>query len=763
MPVLSLDFETRSKLDIGLVGMARYAESCTPLMVAYGNKTDQRQWYLKRDGTDCPAVLAEQARRPDVLFTAFNAPFEMYVWAECVKRWGWPAVPLRRWRCSAARARAANQPGGLANLVKRLQLPEDAKKDARGKYLIKALSCPTKVQKTYLKTRLGPDGKSVKDANGRVIRDVNPLSEQYLKENGIEVFELENPKTGKVYRYHFREDSKLMDEYLRYNLQDIVAELSAAERLPTLPDDEQELWFLDREINTRGIPVDLDLCRGASVVYEAAINDAHARMNEVTEGWVDKCTQAAALVSWLNERLDWEFLAGNSLAKPIIPKFLEVYKGHPQLWAELPWKVPDVCIPDEMNKVLEALFLRDFAGGTAVSKYKSATIQASNDGRVREQLLAYGAATARWTGKGLQPHNMKREATLPESYIDALKTGNKDIVDLVGEVDGLTTFDILSGCVRGSICAPPGKVLIRSDFAGIESRVLNWLVGNEYKLDLFRKNEDTYIHAACPVFDVNFEDITIWDEAAGKAVIHPDHKAKRQIGKVCELALGYGMGGATFRKHALQAGNEITEIFAAEVVKKWRAASPAIPQFWWDVERAFRDVIGREMMRRKFAKRKTQPPRLMVDVAKVKVGWHPRNYCCVRLPSQRLLYYYHATLAKDKRPDADPDDGAKIFYLDGTKTGARANGLKIETYSGKICENIVQAIARDLLVHSMKIIAAAGLRIVFHVHDEVVVEVDEGDVERAFAIIHKAMETLPDWAAGLPLKAETAYSRRYTK
>jgi DNA polymerase len=494
---------------------------------------------------------------------------------------------------------------------------------------------------------------------------------------------------------------------------------------------ERPLWLLDLAINRRGIPVDLDLCRGAIKVYETEVENAYRRLEQVTNSEATKTTQVKRIKDWVNKRVNF----GESLGAEEIETWLAL---NPEA-------------PEEVREVLE---LRQLAGGTAVGKYKAALNFAQLDDRVRDQILYYGATTTgRWSGKGLQPHNFKREKTLDDTFIDAIKTGDHATVEALGELDGKTTFDVLKGCLRGIICAPKGKKLLFSDFAGIESRVLNWLCRNEVKLELFRKGQDAYIHTALDVYDTDYETIADWNGKKWK--IKKDHGEKRQIGKACELGLGYGMGWKTFQVNAAKAGSMLDDAFSNEVVNKWRAANPEIPEFWYRIEKACKFVIWNKKKK--------------ADVNGLKVFWDPRGYLCIQLPSGRCLRYYNAQVHKDRAPNLKTDaDGNpvelrdQIFYLDGGKFGHHANDHRISTYGGKLCENIVQAISRDLLVNSMLIIDAAGIPIIFHVHDEVVTEVDEDDNE-SFHVVHKAMETIPSWAAGLPLEAETQESRRFTK
>lgn len=725
--LIFLDWETRSKADIVNVGLPLYAAdpSTFPLMLAYGTERWQRQWILDlvafRAGTipSIPSDLRAFIKDPRVEFHAHNAAFEITIWEEvCVKRWGWPSISLDRWHCTAAKGSAANQPRALDKLTKRLGLAAEYQKDQRGKALIKAISCPVKA----LKTAKNPKTK-----------EINKTSIQYQTALGTEFFE--GPCDGAT--YFFNDDPELMTAYQRYNMQDIIAEMAADKKLPPVTDDERAVWLLDRQINQRGIPVDLDLCRGAMKVYKHEVDEAHARIADLTNGDVEKCTQRQRIVEWLNERVNF----GDSLKDDDLTTWLESY-ANPASWFQ--GVVHPGLDPQEvMPAVLEVLELRQLAGGTAVAKYQAALDYTSADSRARDQLLYYGAATGRWTGKGIQPHNMKRSATPDENYIAALKTGDRKVVEALAEFEGTTVFKLLKAALRGIICAPAGRKLIVSDFAGIESRVLNWLCRNQSKLDLFRRNQDTYLYAALDVYGCELADIAVWNEKKGKWTVKEDHSEKRQIGKICELALGYGMGAAKFQDTARRAGSILEMDFAVQVVHTWRTSNPEVPEFWYRIEKACKAVIGAAFRRK----------RLTVDVNGLKVYWEPRGYLAIRLPSGRSLFYY--------APIIDSESG-QIFYYDGGKAGKVENKGRINTYGGKLTENIVQAISRDLLVYSMQLIDAFGLDIIFHVHDESVVETDLED-DSAFGIVHKAMQTVPPWGGGIPLMAETKETIRYTK
>jgi len=455
------------------------------------------------------------------------------------------------------------------------------------------------------------------------------------------------------------------------------------------------------------------------------VNYYHAEINELTGGEVEKCTQRERIVKWVNERINF----GDSLKAEVVEDFLLTKKGK---------------VPDDVYRVIE---LRYMAGGTAVAKYNAAISFLQSDGRVRDQLLYYGAATGRWTGKGVQPHNMRRSAILDDTFIEAIKTGNHDLVEALAEIEGFSVLDALKKCVRGLILAPEGEIMVVSDFAGIEARVLHWLVGGREKLEIFRQGQDVYIENATDIYEIDRSEIADWNEKKGKFVIKPEHAKKRDVGKVAELALGYQMGAGTFYKRALVDGIGIDETFAEDVVYKWREANPKVVQFWYGIEKACKFIVEKATGRsRKIARAK---------ISGLIISYDPRKYLTIELPSGRRLFYY--------KPRIDWNDGGKLYYSDGSKMGKKENRYQIDTYGGKLCENVVQAIARDLLVHSMFIVKRAGLDIIFHVHDELVVLVKQSRSQEAFDIVHRAMSTVPSWAATLPLTAETQLTRRYTK
>ena len=641
-----VDFETLSLLNVRDVGAWKYAghPSTLPLMLAYDTPASGRQqWLLDSEDIPlamggffiphCPGYLEDLAGDPNVLFHAANAGFEIAIWESiCVNRWGWPSVPIHRWRCTIAKGCLANQPRALGNLCERLGTSEG--KDEAGKNLIGLLSMPQKTVRSKRHT---------KKKGGGIRTD----SVTYLKEHGVETFECAD-KPGVWYWNH---DPKLLADFAAYNLQDIVAEQAADAALPDMSDYEQRVWELDANINARGIPVDRELCQAVMEIYTYEVTRCNARLREIAydpdvepKKQVEKVSQRQRIVDWANKRTNF----GESLAEENVDAWLKAYAG---------MKSQDQTMYDgkfvETDIVKEVLELRKLAGGTAVAKFKAALEFIEDDDRCRGQLLYHGASTGRWTGKGIQPHNLFRKAIPDEVYFEAIKRRDYEEVSLLAELSGTTVMDLLKSCVRGLIRAPKGKKLVVSDFAGIEARVLQWVVGANDVLEMFKDPDyDSYVHAAAKVFDIPYEDMMCGPD------VRPEYKDKRQVGKICVLALGYQMGAERYTDTCANYGVKIDIDFAADIVTKWREANPLIVQLWYRVERACKHVIKH--------KRATAN----ID-GYLRMSWDKRGYLCIRLPSGRTLRYFRARIDKET---------GSIVYYDGSK------GL-VDTYGGKLVEN----------------------------------------------------------------------------
>lgn len=332
------------------------------------------------------------------------------------------------------------------------------------------------------------------------------------------------------------------------------------------------------------------------------------------------------------------------------------------------------------------------------------------DGRLRDTLRYYGAHTGRWAGKGMQLQNMPRPAKRFEGVdVDALA----DAVLGGAHADA----EMVALLVRATICAPPGAVLVVEDFASVEARATAWAAGDAAAVDVFRSGRDPYKVAAGAIFGVPYEGVD---------------KAQRQIGKVAELACGYEGGPNAFLKmaHAYKLGKALDGLDLRRLVDAWRALHAPIRDLWYACERAFRGAVrGRKAWAGPF------------EFVPATTG----DAVACFLPSGRPIVY-HA-------PTVDAEGG--IAY---TGTHGREH-----VYGGKLVENAVQALCRDLMTAALLRADAAGLRVVLHVHDELVCEVNAADADAARATLHACMIELPPWAVGFPIGADGWTGRRYRK
>lgn len=368
-------------------------------------------------------------------------------------------------------------------------------------------------------------------------------------------------------------------------------------------------------------------------------------------------------------------------------------------------------ISDAEGEVLEVLRLRLLMAKTSVKKYEAIERSVCSDGRCHGLLQFYGAnRTGRWAGRLVQVQN------LPQNHIedlelarDLVKNRQFDCIDLLYD----STPGVLSELIRTAFIPKPGCRFIVADFAAIEARVLAWFSGEQWRLDTFAEGGDIYCASASQMFGV-------------PVVKHGMNGHLRQKGKIAELALGYGGSvGALTSMGALDMGLEEEEL--QPLVNQWRASNPHITKFWWDVDAA------------------------AVKAVKERTSISYKNLCFtyrsgilfVTLPSGRNLSYIKPQMTQNRF-------GRESLSYEGV--GENKKWMRIETYGPKLVENIVQATARDLLALAMLRLRDAGYEIVMHIHDEAVLEVPDG--VSSVDEVCRMMAMAPDWAAGLPLRAD---------
>lgn len=484
-----------------------------------------------------------------------------------------------------------------------------------------------------------------------------------------------------------------------YCIQDVVTEMEVERRLSAfpVPDTVQREWEQDMRVNLRGVRLDMDLAEGAVRFSEAENEGLVAQAAAVTG--LKNPNSPAQLKRWLSEQLGEEV---DSLSKAAVEEYLER--------EELPLKVR------------RALELRQRLGKTSVSKYKAMLDCVCPDGRIRGLLQFYGASrTGRWAGRLVQMQNLPRNYIKELDYArELVRTGSVwELSFAFGNVP-----DTLSQLIRTAFIPAPGHKFAVADFSAIEARVIAWLAGEKWRMAAFANGEDIYCASASHIFGV-------------PVVKHGENGHLRQKGKVAELACGYG--GSVGAMKAM-GGADMSDEELKQIVDDWRKASPHIVRLWYQLEDAA------------FSTLKTGSPSVVNGlVFRYEGTFDGMRYLTIELPSGRKLFYANPFFGKNRF-----DNDSMHYY--GVNTG---NWTELETYGGKLTENIVQAIARDCLAAALQRIEAAGYDIVMHIHDEVILDVPE---ERADldAVCRLMCEPI-SWAPGLLLNADGFVGDYYKK
>jgi DNA polymerase len=496
------------------------------------------------------------------------------------------------------------------------------------------------------------------------------------------------------------------ERFKAYAARDVVTMREIFKKLSRYPvtDFERQVWALDARINERGVLVDLDLAQ-AAIDVDAAFKAEH--MEEMTRlTGLDNPNSVSQLRDWLEA----VGVSCESLNKATVSDLRKA------------------ATDPTTRRVLE---LRQLLGKTSIKKYEAMVNAAGAGDRVRGITQYYGAGrTGRWAGRLVQLQN------LPQNHLDGIDTVReivraKDLETLELLFDSVP--DVLSQLIRTAFIAKPGHTFLVSDYAAIEARVIAYLAGEKWRLDVFAQGGDIYCSSASQMFKV-------------PVVKHGINGHLRQKGKVAELACGYGGGVAALKAFGADKMG-LTEVEMQDIVTQWRAASPTIPKLWSRVENAAKQALAHPgrwvpVYRPKYL---DGSPDTIAEYRK------DADALRCRLPSGRILTYWGARLEDYRgRPS--------IVFMGQNQTTRKWE--KTETWGGKLVENIVQAFARDCLAVAMVRLEAAGYNIVFHVHDEVVIEAPDGTRwQDAAAVMGQPI----DWAPGLLLRGDGYETKFYMK
>ena len=642
MKKLSIDLETYSSVDLGKSGVYKYAESedFEILLFAYSIDNGEVQVLDLVSGEIIPEEILSALSDESIEKWAFNANFERV----CLSRFLGKRLKPQGWYCTMIWSAYLGLPLSLEKVGEVLKL--DKQKMNEGKALIRYFSISCKPTKT----------------NGMRTRNLP---------------------------HH---DLEKWSTFMEYNQRDVETEMAIKKKLSAfpIPQSEWENYWIDQNINDRGILIDESLVDSAIKFDEILREENMDRAIELTG--LENPNSPMQLKEWLNNK----GLEIDSLAKIDVESALKNAEG-------------------DIKKVLE---LRQELSKSSVRKYDAMKNVKGKDNRARGLIQFYGAnRTGRYSGRLIQVQNLRRN-NLKDLELARSLVKNRDYETM--EILYESPSDILSQLIRTAFIAKEGTRFIISDFSAIEARVLAWLAGEQWVLDAFENGEDIYCRTASRMFGVPVEK-------------HGVNGHLRQKGKIATLACGYqGALGALKAMGGIEMG--LSEDELQSIVDSWREANPNIVSLWWDIDSVVKRVVK--------TRTKEKYKNLVIS--------YEKGILFIELPSKRRLAYPKAKIGMNRF-------GGESIVYEGIVVGNKWD--KIESYGGKFVENIVQAIARDILAEAMMRLEKKEFNIVMHIHDEVVIESDSSSIEE----VNQIMSLVPSWAPGLILDADGFESEFYKK
>lgn len=729
-PRATIDFETRSACSLRAAGSWRYSLDPTTEVLCAAFRLPY--WVPGRTALWHPAfphLGIPEARCPELtelfcwiragkLVEAHNAWFERGVWTNKMVPDGWSPIQHEQWRCSAAKAAAHALPRKLDGAGDAMDL--DVVKDTEGHKLMMKMCKPRKpVKADWLAWYRQHAPCTVCVGVGKI---------QEHKKNGEPKAKLSKCKvchgTGHARDLSaippmptlWHETREQLESLFQYCRQDVLAEAALSESLHDLNELETEIYLLDQKVNERGFQLDMRAVHTGLALIDVESVDLNRELRELTDGQVERATQRERMIDWLEEN----GLALQNTQKETLDEILAdkhgIYKG----------------LDPKLRRGVELMKL---LGRSSTSKYVAMKSQACPDGRVRGGLLYHGAATGRWSGAGVQPHNfVKGSVQDMVTMWDTLKDMDRDtIIALPRDKKGTpygNVMDVLAEAMRGTIVASPGHELFVADYSSIEACVLQWLAGDQEAMQFFRDGLDIYCVMAESIY--------------GYPCNKNDHPQERAIGKVAVLGLGYQMGWKKFKETVFDwTGIVISDELAMKTVEAYREKFWRVKNLWRDMERAAINAVN-------------EPGR---KFRCGKVIWFVEGtflYC--ELPSGRRLGYPDPEIHPYMMPWGEEKDC--LTFMSINMYSRRWERSK--TYGGMLVENVDQAVSRDLMAEGMLRCERSGLYVpVLSIHDEIVAEcpIGKGDVHE----FEQMMATVPAWGTDCPVKAEGWSGARYRK
>lgn len=531
------------------------------------------------------------------------------------------------------------------------------------------------------------------------------------------MLQMSRPRTTDPYTWWDDDDRK--ERLFAYCRRDVEVERAIAKALKPISSREREVYLMDQRMNDRGILIDVPLVEACQDLMETSRAIVQQELEDLTDGKVDAVTKTARMIEWAKE---------HGVVLPNLQKDT----------------VRDILLQDDDDlpkDVRQVLQLRQDHGKSSVAKLEALRYYAGPDNRARGMVLFHGASTGRWSGKGPQPQNLPRPSLHP-SELEAARgmvlTGSySDIERTFGPVP-IVISSLLRSCFR----AGPGKVLRGADYAQIEARVLAWIAGQQDLVDLFASGGKVYEEMASFIYGIPVDEV-------GK------DSFERFIGKNTILGAGYQMGAKTFMVQTQrQSGVVLEKEQALQAIRGYRNKNAAIAQFWYEINGAATDAVYYPGERFTCGR-----DDLIEFIVKGSFLW------CV-LPSKRLLAYALPQVEEVTVTYEELETGEEKTFTTESVTFCGVNSTtkrweRRPAYGGLWTENVVQAMARDLLASAKLRLEAAGYSPVLTVHDEVVTEdrIGFGSIEE----MEHLMTTLPRWATGLPVSVEAWQGERYRK
>lgn len=737
-----------TKKGLPAIGAARYAEhdSTEVLCLAYDLKdgTGRKMWL---PGMPLPADLLAHLAQFDPstppsyhqpgLVESHHSMFEFRIWTKVLhERWGWPPIHLGQMRCSMSKARAYSLPGALGNLAEVLRV--EIGKDKDGKKQLERFSWPRNPTKG--------------DARTRITCAEDP-------ENAAKLYS--------------------------YCDQDIVAEAGCSVRLPDLIPQELDYWLADQRCNWRGVGVDLESVQACIAVLDQAHSKYNAELYQLTGGTVARASEIGKLQEWVAGCTGYKMKSGDTDA---------VEAAMQWMYDQVEASGNDGGAIADYEPVIRALEIRNLIGSAAVKKVYAMARMATADSRLCDLFNYHGARTGRDTHADVQPGNLPKSgpkirwcgdvgcgkpyalaneacpwcgassafselrekgAWDADAVEDALHIMRFRSLELVEYFFGDAVLTI-SGCVRSLLCAGPGKELLCSDYSAIEAVVLAVLAGEQWRIDAFHRGESIYYHGAAGVTGKPYQFYVDYKKEHGSE--HPD---RNKIGKVAELALGF-MGWVGAWRNFDKTDN-FTDDEVKDLINKWRAASPML------AECAGGQVRGKPWRPDKFENYGYEGMFLNAVLYPGQVFTYRgiefqvlNDVLFVKLLSGRRLTYHSPRAERTERFQGVQTYALSYMTWNSNPGMGPLGWTRMETYAGRLVENIVQATARDLMAAAVVRLESNGYPVVMRVHDEIVSEVDEGYGSEAE--FESLMAQLPDWAAGWPVRCGGTYrAKRYKK